>query len=279
MNPLLSPIAALASAAAFGVGDFTGGLAGRRTPPPSVTVGIELGGLATLPLALWLLPVTWDLQAAVLTFVGGALGGLGLIAFYRAMALDLIGVVAPVAGVVGAALPTVVGLLTGDRLQVWQLAGIGVGLFAIFLINAGSEGTAAKGKRGLGLAVVAGLSFGLFFILFHIASSAGITAFISGRVGSSLAAVGFALATGVSFVPRRSAWRLILIASVLDGAGVTFFLFATHHGALSVTALLASFYPAFTVLCARLLTRERLAPIQAVGAVLALIAIALIAIP
>ncbi len=279
MNPLLSPIAALGSAAAFGVGDFMGGLAGRRSPTPSVTLGIELCGLAALPLALWLLPVTWDLQAAALTFVGGALGGLGLIAFYRAMALDLIGVVAPVAGVVGASLPTVVGLLTGDRLQVWQLGGIGVGLFAIYLINAGSDVTSEKGKRGLGLAIMAGLAFGLFFILFHAASWAGITAFISGRAGSAVAAVGFALVTGVSFVARRSAWRLIVIAGMLDGAGVTFYLFATHHGALSVTALLASFYPAFTVLCARLMTRERLAPIQAVGAVMALIAIALIAIP
>jgi len=279
VNPLLSPIAALGSAAAFGVGDFMGGLAGRRSPTPSVTLGIELCGLAALPLALWLLPVTWDLQAAALTFVGGALGGLGLIAFYRAMALDLIGVVAPVAGVVGASLPTVVGLLTGDRLQVWQLGGIGVGLFAIYLINAGSDVTSEKGKRGLGLAIMAGLAFGLFFILFHAASWAGITAFISGRAGSAVAAVGFALVTGVSFVARRSAWRLIVIAGMLDGAGVTFYLFATHHGALSVTALLASFYPAFTVLCARLMTRERLAPIQAVGAVMALIAIALIAIP
>jgi len=279
VNPLLSPIAALASAAAFGVGDFTGGLAGRRTPPPSVTLGIELCGLAALPLALWLLPAGWDSRAAALTFVGGALGGLGLIAFYSAMALDLIGVVAPVAGVVGAALPTVVGLLTGDRLQVWQFAGIGVGLFAIYLINAGSNRPVQKGRQGLGLAVVAGLAFGLFFILFHAASSAGITAFVSGRVGSGLAAVGAALVTGVSFVPRRSAWRLIAIAGLLDGAGVTFYLFATHHGALSVTALLASFYPAFTVLCARLLTRERLAPIQAVGAVMALLAITLIAIP
>jgi len=279
VNPLLSPIAALGSAAAFGVGDFMGGLAGRRSPTPSVTLGIELCGLAALPLALWLLPVTWDLQAAALTFVGGALGGLGLIAFYRAMALDLIGVVAPVAGVVGASLPTVVGLLTGDRLQVWQLGGIGVGLFAIYLINAGSDVTSEKGKRGLGLAIMAGLAFGLFFILFHAASWAGITAFISGRAGSAVAAVGFALVTGVSFVARRSAWRLIVIAGMLDGAGVTFYLFATHHGALSVTALLASFYPAFTVLCARLLTRERLAPIQAVGAVMALIAIALITIP
>lgn len=279
MNPLLSPIAALASAAAFGIADFTGGLAGRRTPPPSVTVGIELCGLAALPLALWLLPIRWDFSAAALTFAGGALGGIGLIAFYRAMALDLIGVVAPVAGVVGAALPTVVGILGGDRLHAWQLGGIGLGLVAIALINMGSDGTAEKSRAGLGLAVFAGFSFGLFFILFHAGSSAGITAFVSGRVGSGLAGLGAALISGVPFVPRRSVWRLIGIGGVLDGAGVTLYLYATYHGLLSVTALLASFYPAFTVLCARLLTRERLRPIQAAGAAMALIAVALIATP
>jgi drug/metabolite transporter (DMT)-like permease len=272
-------MAALASAAAFGIADFSGGLAGRRTPPPSVTVGIEVCGLAALPLALWLLPLRWDFQAAALTFAGGALGGLGLIAFYRAMARDLIAVVAPVAGVVGAALPTVVGLIGGDRLHAWQLGGMGVGLVAIGLMNAGSTRTAKKSKDAFGLAVFAGLCFGLFFVLFHAGSSAGVTAFVSGRTGSSLAAIGAALIGGVSFVPRRSAWRLIGIGGVLDGTGVALYLYATHHGLLSVTALLASFYPAFTVLCARLLTRERLSPIQAAGAATALIAMALIAVP
>lgn len=279
MNPLLSPLAALASAAAFGVADFTGGLAGRRTPPPSVTIGIEVCGLVALPLALWLLPNRWNLQAIGLTFAGGALGGLGLIAFYRAMALDLIGVVAPVAGVVGAALPTLVGVLSGDRLRAWQIGGIGLGLVAIGLMNAGGDRRAKGIRKGLGLAVLAGFSFGFFFILYHAGSSAGVSAFVSGRVGSSAAGLAFALISGVSFVPRRSAWRLIAIGGVVDGAGVTFYLYATFHGLLSVTALLASFYPAFTVLCARLLTRERLMPVQAVGAGVALIAITLIAIP
>jgi drug/metabolite transporter (DMT)-like permease len=110
MTPLLAPLAALGSAAAFGVADFSGGQAGRRTPAPSVTVGIELCGLCALPLAIWLLPSGWDVRAVVLALMAGLLGGLGLIAFYRAMADNLIGVVAPITGVVAAGLPTAVGL-------------------------------------------------------------------------------------------------------------------------------------------------------------------------
>jgi drug/metabolite transporter (DMT)-like permease len=87
----------------------------------------------------------------------------------------------------------------------------------------------------------------------------------------------FALLSGVSPVPRRTTWPLVALGGSLDGAGVVLFLYATFHGLLSLSALLTSFYPAFTVLCARLFINERLSSIQAAGAVLAVIAIVLIA--
>ena len=277
MNPLLSPAAALGAAATLGIADFTGGVAGRRTPPPSVAVGIELAGLVALPVALWLLPLRVDPMALALTFTGGVVGGTGLILFYRAMTLNLIGVVAPITAVVAAALPTLVGVLGGERLHVGQLGGIAVGLVAIVLINGPSREAATGARAALGLAVLAGLGFGLFFILFHAGSSAGVVAFLSGRVGSALAAMGFALVSGVSFVPRRPAWRLIGVGGALDGMGVVLYLFATFHGLLSLSALLTSFYPGFTILCARLFTRERLNLVQAIGAALAVLSVALIA--
>jgi drug/metabolite transporter (DMT)-like permease len=277
MNPLLSPAAALGSAAALGIADFTGGVAGRRTPPPSVTVGIEFCGLAALPIALWLLPVRWDLGAFILTFAGGVAGGLGLILFYRAMTLNLIGVVAPITAVMAATLPTVVGVLGGERLHFGQFGGIAVGLVALVLINGPSREAAAGARAALGLAILAGTGFGLFFILFHAGSSTGVVAFLTGRVASALAAICFALVSGVSFVPRRASWRLIGVGGVFDGIGVVLYLFATFHGLLSLSALLTSFYPGFTILCARLFTRERLTLVQAIGAALAVVSVALIA--
>jgi drug/metabolite transporter (DMT)-like permease len=277
VNPLLSPAAALGAAATFGVGDFVGGVAGRRTPPPSVALGIELCGLATLPFAVLILPMHWDLQAAILTFTGGAVGGVGLILFYRAMTLNLIGVVAPITAVVAAAFPTVVGLITGDRLHPGQLAGIGAGLVAIVLINGWSRETTKAARAALGLAIMAGISFGLFFILAHAGSSAGVVALLSSRTGSMLAAIGFALINGVSFVPKRSAWRLIGVGGLCDGVGVALYLYATFHGLLSLSALLTSFYPAFTIVCARIFTHERMTWVQLAGAALAVVAVALIA--
>lgn len=269
--------AALGAAATFGVADFTGGLAGRRTHPASVAITVEAFGFVALPLAILLLPFRLDAGAALFAFAAGTLGGLGLIAFYRAMALNLIGVVAPVTAVVAATLPTVVGVLAGDRLHPAQLVGIAGGLVAIGLISGGG-GTSTRGARAaVGLALLAGVGFGMFFILFHLGSSSGVTAFVSGRFGSGAAALCFAALSRVSPVPRPGVLRLLAFGGTLDGAGAILYLYATFHGLLSLSALLASFYPAFTVLAARLVLHERMSMVQISGALLALVAVALIA--
>src|SRR3989442_1420777 len=176
------------------------------------------------------------------------------------------GVVA-VTAFVGAALPTAVGVMTGERLHAGEIAGIAIGLVAIGLINGVGRGSTRGTRTAVGLAVLAGIGFGLFFILFHAGSGAGVTAFVSGRVGSAVAALGFALVSGVSPLPRRGTWRLLAMGGTLDGAGVVLYLYATFHGLLSLSALLTSFYPAFTVLCARLFIKERMTAMQAAGAV------------
>jgi drug/metabolite transporter (DMT)-like permease len=278
MTTPLSPLAAMAAAVTLGVADFTGGLAGRRTSAPSVALSVELIGLLVAPLAFVLLPHQWDLQASLLATSGGMIGGLGLIAFYRAMSLNLIGVVAPITGFVAAVLPVAIGLVGGDHLGVWQVVGITLGLLALVLVTGAGTERGGSSRTGITLAVLAGVTFGLFFVLFHAASHAGFTAFLSGRLGSGLVAITVALVSGTAVVAQRSTWRILLFAGVVDGCGVILYLLATHVGLLSITAVLTSFYPAFTVLCARLVAHERMTRSQALGAALALIAIALIAV-
>jgi drug/metabolite transporter (DMT)-like permease len=274
----LSPLAAMASAVTSGIADFTGGRAGRRTSATSVAAGTELIGLAVLPLAIVMLPIGWDPHAALLALVGGAAGGLGLVAFYRAMSLHKIGVIAPIAGFVGAALPTAVGLISGERLGIWQLGGVVIGLGAIALINGAGRTTGTTSRSGILLAVLAGIAFGVFFVLLHAASGSGVTAFASARIGSSLAVCAAAVVGRSPLRVRRSAWRLVVIGGVIDAIGSICYLYASHGGMLAITALLTSFYPGFTVLCARLFTHERLTRFQSLGAAMAVAAIAMIAI-
>ena len=278
MNPVLSPAAALASAATLGVADFAGGVAGRRSSPPSVALSIELVGLIVVPLAFWLLPARWELGLMGYTFLGGVVGSFGLILFYRAMALNLIGIVAPITGVIAAALPATAGLLFGgERLHVAQVAGIIAGLLAIGLINGPAQSGTQGSRSAIGMAIIAGVAFGLFFILFHAGSASGVPAFLTGRFGSAIVSLCFALVTRVPFLPQRSSLRLIAVSGTLDGTGVVLYMYATLFGLLSISAILTSFYPAFTVLCARVFLHERLSPLQTAGAATAVVAIALIA--
>ena len=277
MSSLVSPAAALGSGGFLGVADFAGGVAGRRTPVPSVIVGMELAGLTALPLAALLLPLQWDLRDMALAFSGGVVGGLGLIAFYRAMSIALIAVVAPITGVVAAALPVALGIVGGDRLHLGQVGGIVLGLAAIALINGAGRSAAPHAGSGLWLAVVAGLAFGVFFVVFHAGSAAGTAAFLSGRAGSVLSVLVAAAILGASPIPRRGTRRLVVMVGVFDGCGNVLYLFASQSGLLALTAVLASFYPAFTVLCARLIAHEKQTRTQTAGAALAIAAVALIA--
>lgn len=243
-----------------------------------MALSVEIVGLIAVPIALLLLPTRWDLGLIAYTFLGGMVGSFGLILFYRAMAMNLIGIVAPITGVVAAALPAAAGVLfAGERLQVAQVGGILAGLVAIVLINGPTPAGGRAARSAVGLAIVAGITFGLFFILFHAGSSSGVPGFVTGRLGSALVSVCFALVTRVPFLPRRSTLRLIAVGGALDGTGVVLYMYATLYGLLSISAVLTSFYPAFTVLCAWLFLHERLTALQLLGATLAVVAIALIA--
>src|SRR6202165_4909889 len=160
MTTPLSPLAAMAAAVTLGVADFTGGLAGRRASAPSVALSVELVGLLVAPVAFVLLPHGWDLQASLLAASGGIIGGLGLIAFYRAMSLDLIGVVAPITGFVAAALPVAIGLVGGDHLGVWQVVGITLGLLALVLVTGAGLERGGRTATGIALAVVGCVTIG-----------------------------------------------------------------------------------------------------------------------
>jgi drug/metabolite transporter (DMT)-like permease len=275
-STLASVALGLASAASWGAGDFSGGLASRRVPAVGVVIGSQGVGIALL-VALGAVtreagPTPGQLGWAALA---GASGAFGLLALYSALASGRMGIAAPVSGVVGAIVPVLVGVAVDGWPGAVRLAGFALALAGVWLLTAAGGGVGRAGPRELTLPLLAGVSFGLFLVFIHRASGPGIlwplTAARATSMGVLTTVGGVA---GTLGLPRRSALGLTCLAGVLDTGGNAFFVLAAQAGRLDVAGVLSSLYPASTVVLACLLLEERLTGRQAAGAAATLAAIA-----
>jgi len=274
---LTAVVFGLASALCWGAGDFSGGLATKRAPVFGVLAIGQAGGLLLLiVLALvWgePLPSATDLAWGLAAGLAGAVGPASL---YRALAIGQMGMVAPLSAVLTAALPALFGALTEGLPGALKLGGFGLALVAIWLVA--GTGSAVGARAGLGLALLAGCGFGIFFILVHRAgASAVFWPLCAARIGSLAFVLPIARGRGQLLRPDRRLLMLVLLSGALDVAGNAFFVLAGQAGRLDVAAIISSLYPASTVLLAALLLGERVLGVQLVGIVAALAAIALIA--
>ncbi len=283
----MTAILALSAAAIYGTADFCGGVASRRNSPTTVTVLAHVVGLALLALLLPVLPAAHPTPADLAWGgVAGALGGGGLILFYRALARGTMSVVAPVAALFGAALPVVVGVSTGEALSVPALAGIGLAVAAVALVSREAEPDPGAGPRRrihaghpTVLAIAAGLAFGGFFVaLSRTHASAGLWPLLSARIVSVALLGGVSLATGRSLRPASGGRRLIALAGAGDMVANICYLLAVRRGLVSLVAVIVALYPAATVMLAQVVLGERLRRVQGAGLALAATAAVLLAV-
>ena len=285
-------VLALAAAASWGASDFLGGLTERRSPGASVAFSSQLVGLVVLVLTAPLVAgsagggdLAWGLAA-------GAGGAVGVALLYHGLAVGLMSVVAPVTAVGAATLPVVFGLATGERPPALALLGVVLALLAVAVLCAFPGRAAVPGaadgpapvprpglrEAGLLAGLVSGAGFGLFFIfLGRAGSDAGLWPLVAARL-ASVTLLGAVLLSGRRALLPRAAGAGILLIGLLDVVANVCYLLATRRGLLSIVALLASLYPAATVVMARLVLGERLSRAQAVGLAGAGAAVALIAI-
>ena len=272
----LSTVAfALAASVSWGAGDFSGGLATRRAQVLSVVVGAYTVGLCTLiVLALiWSepFPTTLDLMW------GGVAGAVGLAAFYQALSVGRMGVVAPIAAMLSAAIPVLFGAVIEGLPGPLQLIGFVLAFIAVGLIS--GLGVVKGRPKGLGLTLLAGVGFGSFFVLISRVSHGSIFwPLAAARFSSLLFLLAVVLIRRQSVLPGRSVWPVVFLAGALDVAGNVFFVLATRTGRLDVAAILSSLYPAVTVLLATFILKERVTRLQTIGIFVALVAIPLISV-
>lgn len=277
MNRTLTTVVfGLAASLSWGSGDFNGGLASRKSNAASVaTAAYSIGFVLLIGLALVAREPLPSLGDVFWGGVAGLVGAIGLIAFYSALSIGRMGLAAPISAVLTAALPVIFSVFTEGLPGPLQIVGFVLALLAITLI---SRPERSKGRpEGIGLALLAGCGFGSFFILISRVNPAEVYWPLAvARFTAILLLLAVVWLRRLPPAPPMKVAPLVLLAGVLDALGNAFFVFATHSGRLDVAAVLSSLYPAATVLLAMIVLRERATRIQALGILLALIAVPLI---
>ena len=246
------------SAAAWGTGDFSGGVAARRVGGMLVTGGAQVVGFLILLAAVAVLrPAAPGLDTIMLGALGGAAGGLGLAALYRGLALGAMGLVSAVSGVGGVLVPLAVGvLLWGSPIHLLQLVGVGCALAAVAFASGAT--TRGVNREALLLALAAALGFGLWFVFLNRAAEHNqLWALVASRGSASLLVGGAALLRSDRSNLRQVA-PLIGIAGLMDVAanGMVVLSFATIP--VGIAAALSGTYPLATMLLARFVLGEAL---------------------
>jgi drug/metabolite transporter (DMT)-like permease len=288
------PLYALTAALLWGGGDFSGGM-GVKQAGGSMRAALRVVLLSHATSFFVLLiaaslrgdafphgaPLYWGLAA-------GVAGGLSLTCFYVALSRGAMGVSAAVSGLLAAAIPAVVSMTQEGSPGALHLVGFAVAGIAIWLIAAGPspENTAPNQQGTMTLAVASGIGFGLYFVGLKYAGPAGLVwSMASCRIGSLTicSLVLLAVTRGRSGpdlhlqLPRKAVlW--CLSAALLDTSGNLFFVAATRAGRLDIAAVLASLYPASTILLAAWTLHEKPTRRQALGMGIAAAAVTMIAL-
>lgn len=268
---------ALFAAASYGVADFVGGVYSTRVSPWAVALMAQLGG-ATAVLVVVLFvdgsPTRVDLLWTVLAGLGN---GFGTAFLYRGLSSGRMGVVAPVSGVGAALVPVVIGVLSGERPSALMWVGILFALPGIWLVAREPRSGGGLGP-GFTDGVLAGLGFGtLFAALAQIPESAGLLPLALNQVVAGIAIVVVATVLRSPWVPRETPALVGVVSGCLGALATGAFMIATRSGYLTVTAVIASLYPAFTVVLAAFLLREHVHRAQALGLGLCAFAVMLVA--
>ena len=268
---MLAVALALSSSLCWGTADFLGGLQSRQRPLVTVLLVAQVAAVA---LGLVYVAAAGDpfpaLGPAALATGAGAAGCAALAAFYRGLAIGTMSIVAPISAT-GAAVPVLVGVASGERPGAVQLVGIVLAMVGIVLA-AREPGDAPPGpalRTSVGLALLAAVGFGTFFVLIDRATEHGGApwSLLLVRVGE-VALLGVLATVRRPSMPdgARDAAPLLLIG-VIDFAATAFFALATEQGLLSIVAVVGSLYPAVTVVLARVVLAERVSRSQELGVV------------
>jgi drug/metabolite transporter (DMT)-like permease len=273
--PQLTAAYSVSAAMAWGTSDFLGGYFSRRVNAFVFTFMFNLGGLLLVGTASAASRTAFPSGRSVLwVLAGGMAGSAGVAVFFHALARGSMGLIAPVAAVLGAAIPAIFSMVTEGAPSSIALLGFVFAAAGLWLMTRTEDGGAPK---GIGLAVLAGIGFACFYICVRQAGSGSALWFATlTRTGGLLVTGAIVLLQGnfreisLPLVPRST------ITGGIDSLGTLLFVFASQSGRLDEAVVISSLYPAITVVLARFVLKEHFTRWKFVGLLAALAAVPMI---
>ncbi len=265
----------------WGAADFAGGYGSRRANAFVLTAFSHICAFGLMfAIALGQHGAFPSRASIVWALIAGASGGFSLALFYRALASGQMGLTAPVAALVGAAIPTMVDIALEGAPSRWTIGGFVLAVLAIWLLTRPepSNATEPSGRpAGVGLAALAGVGFAGFYLCIHQATGSPVWVAALSRIGSFTATSIAVVATRAPLALDRPRATLGMLAGFLDITASALFIFASQHGRLDEAVLITSLYPAVTVVLARFVLKEHFSRWKVVGLLAALAAVPMIA--
>lgn len=297
---------ALAAAASWGGGDFSGGMGVKSTGGSAagalrVVLIAHASSLAVLLAILMFQHAQWPHGAPLVWgLAAGVTAGISLTAFYIALARGAMGGSAALSGLLAAAIPAAVSSWLEGAPGLLRIFGFALAFAAIWLIAAGPSPESTQAVDGseptessrttLVLALIGGIGFGIYFVALRLANPLGVVEPMAIARSASLVTCAFLLvivsarskitAAQQASVPKLTRMAVVwaLGVALLDTGGNLLFIGATRRGRLDIAAMLASLYPAGTILLAAWHLHERPTRRQLTGMAVAAAAVVMITI-
>ena len=292
-------LAGLGAALSWGTMDVASALASRRLGSLKVTAGIQVVSAVLLVALAFGLGTVLPSDPLVLVMAGllGIVGAGAYLSYFTGLRIGPISLVSGVVAAYGGLTVVLAVLVRGESLTSVQALGAAVATLGVVLtavaFDGGIRGTRLAGP-GVIFAVMALLLFALMTVGLAeaIERSGWLEVLVVSRIVNAVVSIGAVVVLTSVAHPRlralvqvdtiavaRTSWAIVLLAGVLDVAGLIVFAIGLEQAETWLVGLVSSFGPAFTILIAVLFLGERLRRVQWLGLLGVGLGMVLIALP
>ena len=278
----MAPLLALISSLTWGLADFLGGLASRRTRIVRVLpVSYLSGAIVVTFFSIFLIPGELNSDSYLYGFFAAFFGVPAIALLYVALSRGPMGIVSPITALMAGFVPVITGLLRGDSVSAIGYFGMALAALSVILVSQEQKNDQAQriSLSTLLICVASGTLIGSYLTVLGLAPlNQGIWTSTIARWFGFLFVGAFLLLRLKTISKDENSqpfpWTLAIVAGIFDASANGIYQIATQKGVLAIVAVLASLYPAATAVLARYVLHERLRVIQNIGVVLALAAAA-----